>query len=75
MIATVRIQGVNVRGWDTEDMESMHDIHEYLRRPHYGSVTAIINGEQRFEVPAGLCNLRPAQNRVRDEEWMELDEN
>lgn len=74
MIATVRMQGVNVHGWDTDDMESMKAIHAYLRSPHYGTVTAIINGEQRFEVPAGLCNLRPRENRDRDEEDMELDD-
>ncbi len=73
MIATVRIQGVNVHGWDTEDMESMHDVHEYLRRPHYGTVTAIINGEQRFEVPRGLCNLHPSANRDRDADMYELE--
>lgn len=75
MIATVRIQGMNVHGWDTEDMESMDDVRAYLRHPHYGSITAIINGEQRFEVPAGLCNLRPIENQDRDEEEMEFDEN
>ena len=71
MIATVRMQGVDVHGWDTRDMESMDDIRAYLRSPHYGSITAIINGEQRFEVPAGLCNLRPRENRFRDEEDMD----
>ena len=71
MIATVRMQGVDVHGWDTRDMESMEDIRAYLRCPHYGSITAIINGERRFEVPAGLCNLRPRENRFRDEEDMD----
>ncbi len=73
MTVAVRMQGVDVHGWDTEDMESMDDVRAYLRRPHYGSITAIINGEQRFEVPAGLCNLRPAKNRDRDAEMYELE--
>lgn len=75
MIATVRIQGRNVHGWDTENMESMDDVRAFLRHPHYGSVTAIINGKQRFRVPVGLCNLRPIEDRDRDEEEIESDEN
>ena len=71
MTPTVRMQGVDVHGWDTRDMESMNDVRAYLRSPHYGSITAIINGERRFEVPAGLCNLRPRENRFRDEEDMD----
>lgn len=65
------LQGHDIIGWDTADMESMDDIRGYLSQLHYGRITAYLLGEGRkvlksWDVPAGLCNLRPMECRESD---------
>lgn len=52
---TVIMQGHYRHGWDTETVESMEDIHAYLRSAHTGPISVYINGIE-FEVPKGIGN-------------------
>lgn len=49
----VTLQGHGRTGWDTETVETMEDIHAYLRTPHRGNIHVYIDCQERI-LPAGL---------------------
>lgn len=71
------LQGADIHGWDTEECCTPEDVRAYLRHPHYGSVRIVTDeddGSAWVEVPAALCNLRPAEDMDSDADLVEREE-
>jgi len=73
----VVLQGADIHGWDTETCYNDADVKAYLAHPHYGRVRIVTDEDddsEWVEVPAALCNLRPAEQQDSDEELVEREE-
>lgn len=73
----VVLQGADIHGWDTETCYNDADVKAYLAHPHYGRVRIVTyedDDSEWVEVPAALCNLRPAEQQDSDEELVEKEE-
>ncbi len=71
------VSGSDLHGADVVTCEDAEDLRVYLAHPHYGNVTIAPDEDDRstwIEVPAALCNLRPAEDRDSDEDLVEREE-